>query len=528
MMAIPALHSGFLQSSETHPARTALEVDGNALTYGQLRDKAAAIARTLQMRTPPGGSPLTGVFAYRSATTFAGILGALFAGRGYVPLNRTFPAGRTRQMLASAECRSLIVDSRSEDQVEHILQGIDSPLLILFPDRSDVSDFRKRWPGHIIAGSQDLESAASFILESPAPGSIAYLLFTSGSTGTPKGVMVTHANAVHFVRMAAKTYEIAADDRFSQTFDTTFDLSVFDMFVAWEKGACVCCPTRNMLLNPAHFIREQKLSVWFSVPSVATLMKRFGGLTDQTYASLRLSLFCGEPLPVDVAQAWLAAAPHSILENLYGPTELTVACSAYRWDPARSPAECSLGIVPIGAPFPGMDAIVVDNDLREVEAGAAGELLMSGPQLTPGYWRNAHETASSYVIPPGRDKVFYRTGDRVRKPLPGAPFTYLGRVDHQIKIFGHRVELGEVESVLRLESGVEDAVALAWPVTAAGATGIVAFLTGTNIDPTGIQSRVKARLQSYAVPHTIHVLPGLPQNANGKVDRNALQRLLEA
>jgi acyl-coenzyme A synthetase/AMP-(fatty) acid ligase len=175
-----------------------------------------------------------------------------------------------------------------------------------------------------------------------------------------------------------------------------------------------------------------------------------------------------------------------------------------------------------------MEALVVDEDLREVGPGMAGELLMTGPQRTPGYWRNPEATARAYVRPPDRAPIFYRTGDRVFRPIDDGLLTYLGRVDHQIKVSGYRVELGEVEASLREEPGVEAAVALGWPMTVTGAAGIVAFLTGNDIDATAIRSRLKAKLQAYAVPHTIRVVSQLPYNQNGKVDRQALMSRLEA
>jgi non-ribosomal peptide synthetase component F len=322
-------------------------------------------------------------------------------------------------------------------------------------------------------------------------------------------------------------YDITSDDRFSQMFDATFDLSVLDMFVAWERGACVCCPSDKTLLNPDAFIREKALTVWTSVPTVGMFMKRFGVLKPNRYESLRWSLFCGEPLPVELANAWAAAAPRSTLENLYGPTELTVACTFYRWDPRSSWHQSAHGIVPIGHPFPGMQAVVVDEDLCEVAPGSTGELVMRGPQVTPGYWCNPDATARSYVELPNRAGTFYRTGDRVRKPTAG-PMTYVGRVDHQVKVLGFRVELGEVEARLREEPGVEAAIALAWPLTATGAAGIVAFVAGTGIDPAGIRANLTGRLQRCAIPQAIHVLPELPTNANGKIDRQALSRRLAA
>src|SRR6266699_2208541 len=199
-------------------------------------------------------------------------------------------------------------------------------------------------------------------------------------------------------------------------FDMTFDPSVFDIFVAWEAGACVCCPSERMLINPSKFIRDMGLTIWFSVPSTIAFMKQMKLLKPARYPSLRWSLFCGEPLPAVSATAWLEAAPNSIVENLYGPTELTITCTFYRWDPEHSPSECELGIVPIGYPFPGMNVLVVDDTLTEVSPGQKGELLMNGPQMSLGYWKDSEKTKAAFVVPPGRTESFYRTGDCVRRP----------------------------------------------------------------------------------------------------------------
>lgn len=521
------VYSGFLCSSEKFPNRPALEVGGSSLAYWELRQKAASIAATLQRRTPTGGSSLTAVFASRSVTAFAGVLASLFRGHGYVPLNRTFPPDRTRTMLTRARCRAVIVDSESEKQLDEVLARIAERLLILLPERENVKEMARRWPNHTFLGSQDLEPPSAWEPEAVSSDSIAYLLFTSGSTGLPKGVMVAHRNVTHFVDFVANRYGITEEDRFSQTFDMTFDLSAFDMFVAWERGACVCCPSQKTLINLGKFIQHARLTIWFSVPSTAAFMKRLGMLKPHRYPSLRWSLFCGEALPREIAEAWAKAAPLSTVENLYGPTELTIACTLYQCNSRTSPEECRLGVVPIGQPFPGMDAIVVDENLSQVPEGGEGELLMTGPQLSLGYWEDPEKTAAAFVIPPGKDKVYYRTGDRVGKPFGTGPMHYLGRKDHQIKVLGHRVELGEVEAVLRQESGVEQAVAVGWPITPSGAGGIIAFLADRTVDSEAMRARLKTRLPGYAVPREIYVLPEFPLNPNGKVDRKALFKILE-
>ena len=335
---------------------------------------------------------------------------------------------------------------------------------------------------------------------------------------------MTHANVRAFLAAIDDRYDLDETDRISQVFDLTFDLSVFDMFVAWERGACVCCPDEKHLLNPSGFVRDAALTVWFSVPSVAMLMRRFGALKPNSFPDLRLSLFCGEALPANLADAWGAAAPHSVLENLYGPTEATIACTVQRWRPeCASPAN---GLVPIGRPFGKTVTRVVDDSLSEVPPGETGQLVLAGPQVVGGYLDDKDATERAFVTLPKLGRV-YLTGDRVREPAPGAPLEFLGRLDSQVKVLGHRVELGEVEAVLRDEAGA-DVVALGWPRTDSGVAGIVAFIANTSLDRVALRQALAARLPDYMIPRDFHLVPDLPLNPNGKHDRSALVDLLES
>jgi amino acid adenylation domain-containing protein len=501
-----SLAAGFVRSVERFPDRPALEVAGRTLSFQELSDHASAIAATIAARSPTGAPPLTAVYGARSVTTFAGVLGSLLAGHGYVPLNPSFPPERCRDMLLRSGAGTLVVDAGAAEQLAALLDGVEHPPALMRPDDP----------------SEELAQAAAAPARAVAPEGIAYLLFTSGSTGKPKGVGVTHANAVSFIDAVVDRYAITEADRCSQTFDMTFDLSVFDMFVAWERGACLCCPSERELMAPGRFIRRAELTVWFSVPSTGAFMRKLRMLKPDSYPTLRWSLFCGEPLPVEVAAAWAQAAPNSTVENLYGPTEATIACTVERFGPDAA-AQAVNGIVAIGTPLGAMRALVAGPDLREVAPGEDGELLMAGPQVTPGYWEDPERTAAAFVVPPGSSERHYRTGDRVRRPLePGVPLVYIGRMDHQIKVLGHRVELGEVEAVLREESGVDAAIAVGWPVTASGAGGIAAFVGDTTIDVTAVRAAMAARLPEYMVPRRIELLDELPLNANGKFDRKAL------
>src|SRR5436190_17900243 len=519
------LWAGFLRSCEQFPTRRAIDVAGREVTYQQLAYLAKRLAATLQAGAVLGAVPLTAVFAYRSETAYAAVLGALMAGLGYVPLNRTFPIDRTRLMLERSMCKSVIVDAGSELQLDNLLGGIAIPLIIISPDRADIAELAAKFPAHRFIGANELAATQQWSPVDVAANSIAYLLFTSGSTGQPKGVMVSHVNVLHYVDYVTKRYGFTSNDRVSQTFDLTFDLSAHDMFVAWETGACVCCPTQKQSIKPGAFINDARLTIWFSVPSTAVFMRRLGELKPGLYPHLRLSLFCGEALPVDVVRDWSLAAPNSIIENIYGPTELTIGCTAYRWNNQTSLDECEHGIVPIGEPFEDMEAMIVDEELREVPAGGEGELIMTGPQLSHGYWCEEEKTRCVFVSLAGRNDIYYRTGDRVRRSGPDKPLIYLGRLDNQVKVLGHRVELGEVEAVVRSLSGVDAVVALAWP-NSSNADGIELFLEAEKFDTELLMKQLKAKLPYYMVPRRIRTLPRLPLNPNGKYDRKALQVIL--
>lgn len=517
-----SLRTGFLRAAAERPDAPCLVIKGEALSYGEI-DRLARLwgGRIVQEIGRPARR--VGVFASRSRESYAGVLAALCSGAGFVPLNPRFPAERTREMVRQAELDAIIVDKQGFAQLGEVLAGLEQAPLLLLPDLERMADFGPR-----ALFAEDIEAAAiPGGLPPLLPGDIAYLLFTSGSTGKPKGVPVTHANALHFIDFAADHYDIRPDDRFSQTFDQTFDLSVFDLFLAWECGASVYALQSLDLIAPARFIARNELTVWFSVPSIPALMRKKNTLKPGGLPSLRLSLFCGEPLPAETAQAWQEAAPNSVVENLYGPTELTIACLWYRWTSSTSPAQCVNGVVPIGRPFSGLGVAVVDEGLEPADEG---ELCVCGPQTAPGYWRDPRKTAERFVPLPGDGfptERYYRTGDRVRR-LENGDYVYLGRADDQIKVMGYRVELGEIEACLRREPNTIEAVAMGWPMADGTAQGIVAFVSGMGIDMDRTRENARLHLPDYMVPKEIRVVDPMPLNANGKIDRKALAALLES
>jgi D-alanine--poly(phosphoribitol) ligase subunit 1 len=464
------------------------------------------------------GPRYVGILATRSWQACAGILGAAWAGATYMPLNMSQPPDALIQLLRQIKLDALITDQAGARKLTpEVLQA--APKKILVP-----SEAHPEMPGgHTLQTFETLPDGAPFDPISVRSDDLAYVEFTSGSTGTPKGVMIPNGGVAHFLDFMQRRYHFTLEDRVAETADTSFDISVFDMFVTWSTGASLHVVPKTQAIAPAKFIRDRKITVWFSVPSVATAMSRMSMLAPGAFPSLRVSLFSGEPLPVKAAIAWQEAAPNSVVDNLYGPTEATVVCLYERVGEDVNVTE-GRDIVAIGRPFDGADAAVWDESGNTVPSGTAGELAICGPQLALGYLDDPEKTAARFVENSG--KRWYRTGDIAYQDESGL-FHHLGRMDHQVKVLGHRVELEEIETHLRRVYRTDSVAAVAWPIEFGAATGIVGFVSSPRAAATGSNDELRKRMPHYMVPRTVHILDALPTNTSGKVDRKALTRMLE-
>ena len=237
------------------------------------------------------------------------------------------------------------------------------------------------------------------------------------------------------------------------------------------------------------------------------------------FPSLRCSIFAGEALSIATAQAWQIAAPNSIVENFYGPTEVTVDCIAQRLEDPPYVTR-NRGTLAIGSPFPGIRAGIVDADLNFLPQGEEGELVVSGRQLARGYYKDPELTAACFPTLEGRR--WYRTGDLAYQDSSGI-FHHLGRIDNQVKILGNRVELEEVEAHLREIVGTDSVAAVAWPLADGRATGIVAFHCSPGVTRDEVREAMKKRVPDYAmIPKRVHLLDALPLGSSGKIDRKGV------
>ncbi len=524
-----SLLRGFAQSVRQHPTRPALHLHDRTYSYEALAERAAIIADAIDA-VAPSDYPLAGVFAAESLTAYSAILGTLAAGRGYVPVHPKFPPRRIRDIVDRAGLDVLIVGREALEQLEPLLRRSKRSLAIIAPEFDDLRLWARRHGRHRFVSSTALANLSpTFELPKVEPDDMAYLLFTSGSTGRPKGVPVSHGNARAYVDYICHAYGIGPSDRASQTFKLAFDLSVHDLFTTWSCGACLYPLTQSDRMAPGRFIRRHELTLWFSVPTLGMTMDRFRQLRPGAFPSLRASLFCGEPLPASLAEKWAEAAPNSSVDNLYGPTEATIAFTAHRWRGFDASPRCRNGVVPLGQPFPAQKTRVVREDGRAADVGEPGELLLSGTQVTAGYWRAPRITSERYItLEDTGDRLWYRTGDIVERDEEGC-LHFLGRVDDQIQLQGHRVELTEVDHALRSAVEHDLAISVAWPYEADQVGGIVGFVASDQpLDEASILEHCRRLLPPYMIPSRIVGLESLPRNTSGKIDRKALQEMLDS
>ncbi|MFF9011061.1 AMP-binding protein [Streptomyces goshikiensis] len=484
-------------SARAHADVVALDTNGDDLTYGQLWAWVGSVRSLL-----PAGEARIGVLAPRSPQACVAYLAALTSASAVVPMNPAFPVERNLMIASLSGIRWVLAPSSLGHELTEAFESA----------------------GIHVVPVHDRPRAEGLPLEpvrAVSPDQDAYVLFTSGSTGTPKGVPIRHDSATVYVRHVVERYGLGPGCRVSHNFDLTFDPSVIDLIASLCSGATVVIPGEREALLATAYVRDRRITHWFSVPSMISRARQLRLLKPCSMPGLRWSVFIGEPFTLEQAAAWAEAAPHSRIENIYGPTELTVSCTSHLLPADRDDwPDSGNGTVPIGLPYPHVEILVVDADGA---ASEEGELCVRGIQRFGGYLDPAENSGRFHCPGPERvhayngtgpltDEHWYRTGDRVR--WVDGELVHLGRLDRQVKLRGFRMELGDIEAAIRRLPGVEDAAVVV--VRGQGEPALVGFHTG-EADKSA-RAELAAMLPAYMVPQRLSGLAQLPLNANGKTD----------
>jgi D-alanine--poly(phosphoribitol) ligase subunit 1 len=472
----------------TTPERPAHMSGGRTLTYGELCQRSDALAAHLA-RSLPEKAPVV-VLGHKEPELLIAYLGAVKSGRAYVPVDTAVPPQRIER-IAAASGAALIL---SPEKVIELSSGQESAP----PRRLDKNDHY-------------------------------YIMFTSGSTGEPKGVPVTYGCLQSFLEwiLAEHSFD-EGREIFLNVVPYSFDVSVMDTYTALVTGGLVKSVTKAEIANTRQLyqlLAASELTTWVSTPSFAQMCLVEPTFNQGMLPRLRRFLFCGETLAPEIASQLLERFPAAEVWNTYGPTEATVATTSLRITRAIVEAYSPL---PIGFPMPGSRVLVMDEAGHELPAGERGQIIIAGPNVSPGYLNRPELNKTAFFDLSGQRA--YRTGDWGRS-RDGMLF-FEGRIDNQIKLNGHRIEPADVEVNLRALDGVRDAVVL--PVLRQGAVDSLAAFVILNERPArtdfqlacDLKTRLNEHLPAYMIPRRFSFLETFPMNANGKADRRRLAEAL--
>ncbi|MGU8080166.1 amino acid adenylation domain-containing protein [Burkholderia pyrrocinia] len=497
--ATQPLHRLFEQQAERTPDAVAAVCDDASLTYAELNLRANRVAhRLIELGVAPDA--LVGVAMERSLDMIVALLAILKAGGAYVPIDPDYPAERVRFMIDNAQLRWLLTQ-------QHLLAALpDTDARVIVIDR-DAHDF-------------DAAPASN-----PAPAlsgdNLAYMIYTSGSTGRPKGALNTHRAITNRILWMQHAYTLGADESVLQKTPFSFDVSVWEFFWPLSVGA------RLVFARPGgqretdylvELIERERITTIHFVPSMLRAFLDHPDL-DAHCTSLRRVVCSGEALPFDLQQRFFARLDAK-LYNLYGPTEAAVDVTAWecrRDDPHR--------IVPIGRPIANTRLYIVDAQLQPVPVGVAGELLIGGTPVGRGYHGEPELSAGKFIADPFSTDPharLYRTGDLARY-RPDGNVEFLGRIDHQIKLRGLRIEPGEIEAALTSHPLVDAAVVALRGVD--DGARLVAWLHSSHPEAElieAVRGHLRQRLPDYMMPSAFVVVPAFEHLPNGKLDRARL------
>ncbi len=497
----------------------AIKIGDRLISYKELNENALHVANMLFEN---GANDETiGIVGQRKASSYFGILGILYSGCNYTPLNPNYSKARLLSIMKSSNVKFIVGDKQDLINFFQII-GDDYRLHgVILPE--GVPPDGKPW----ISKSNHFKINKPLIKLSH---DIAYILFTSGSTGFPKGVQVMNSNVVSFIKGMNSIYKLDPGFNASQIFDLSFDPSVSDMFFTWCNGGVLCVLPEEEKMSPNEYIVREDIHFWNSVPSLASFMLKMGSLKPGSFPSIRNSMFCGEQFPKNTADAWRISAPNSTIENLYGPTEATIYITRYKYEVTDQIKKFRNNIIPIGNPLSNQKVEIVNENNIPVKKGDIGEICFKGSQVTKGYLNDDAKTNEVFVEfnwdKEDKANKWYKTGDLGFVNSYGS-IECIGRKDSQIKIAGRRIEIGEIESIFQKFEPLSDIIIVPIRDQSEIVVGCVGFSTVqiTKEIEFNIRKKSEIFLEKVFFPKKIIFIENFPLSHSGKINRKELEQI---
>lgn len=499
------LKTYFLEQVVQAPDNTCLEVGNTAYSYFQVNVLVQEIADSLIALNIHHKAIM--VLNEHTVFSYASILAIQFTGNAFLPIDISWPAKRIEDILNAVKPAAIVASSK--ELLEDGLKNVPALRNLLLIEPGNLKDYRE-----IIS----FDKAADY-------PDIAYILFTSGSTGLPKGVPVSTRNLNAYIRHHKSYYYFSPNDRFLQVYELTFDVAYFSFFIPLCFGACCCILNQKKgvpkYLNIINDLLHRHITVVSMVPTIINLSGKY--IKNRSVATVRHCFFIGDALYHSDASLWQEFVPQAQIHNYYGPTEATIACSDYLWKPLHQNIEQYNDIVSIGKLFSGLQFKIVDEDMSDVPQGKIGELLLSGAQVVDGYVNKVHqEQFITFSTDNNQYITYYKTGDLVSLTESGN-LMFHGRVDHQVKFNGYRIELSEIQLAINKLTGRK--VVVTKKKKKDGFYCLSAVVEGNTLSVPDLREGLRNVLPEYMIPAEVSFMPQLPLTANGKIDIRSLQNI---
>ena len=508
-----------VDSARRYPQRTAVVVPGvGSVNYAELDALSDRMRdRLVAFGVRPGDR--VGMRLHKSIDGVATIFGVLKAGAAYIPVDAESPAARGAYILNNCQVSALITENALRDEIATELQKLGAAPPVLAIEAASAGQAVK----NLLDSLDSADPAAVVPNATPTADDIAYILYTSGSTGNPKGVVLTHGNALSFVDWCSDVFAPAPEDRFSSHAPFHFDLSILDIYVSLKHGAALVLIGEALGKDPlklAQVIATERISHWYSTPSILSLLANYGKMSRHDFSALRMVFFAGEVFPIPQFRQLRALLPAPRYFNLYGPTETNV-CTWYEVEADETIA--AMPTFPIGKICEPNLGKVVDEQGETVSFGAEGELVVHGPNVMRGYWNLPENNARAFFVD-AQARSWYRTGDIVTEHA-GLGYRYVSRRDRMVKRRGYRVELGEIEVALLKHPDIREGAVVAVADAESGVRvhAFVACQQGKSLNRIELKTIASRNLPPYMIPDAFTVLDALPRTSTDKTDYQKLK-----